>query len=151
MKYGDRPELAAALAPMMYRAGMRLVRDADVLVPVPLHCSRLIARRFNQAALLARAVARLGGKTAVLDALQRIRRTVPLAALSAPARAREMENTMAVRPSRTAALVGRRVLLIDDVLTSGATARACTRAMLAAGAEAVDVLVAARVTDPRRR
>ncbi len=149
LKYGDRPEMARGLAAMMYRAGLRLVREADVLVPVPLHRARLIGRRYNQAAMLAQAVARLGGRVAVLDALLRTRRTAPLASLPAAARAAEMRDAIAMRPTRRGAIAGRRVLLVDDVLTSGATARACTRALLAAGAAAVDVLVAARVTDPR--
>ena len=149
LKYADRLENAAALAPFMLRAGIALVRGADVLVPVPLHRRRLLARRYNQAALLARAVARLGAKPALLDALLRTRVTVPLADLSAEERAREVHAAFAVRPSRQRAIAGKRVLLIDDVLTSGATARACTLTLLAAGAACVDVLVAARVRDPR--
>lgn len=151
MKYADRPELAAALAPLMFRAGQRLVRDADLLVPVPMHRRRLVARRYNQAALLARAVARLGGRAVLLDALRRTRMTAPLASLSAADRAIAIDGAIEVRPHRATAIAGRRVLLIDDVLTSGATARACTRALLAAGAAAVDVLVAARVADPHDR
>ena len=149
LKHADRVENAAALAPFMLRAGIALLRDADVLVPVPLHRRRLIARRYNQAALLAGALANLAAKPALLDALVRTRVTAPLGALSAEARAHEVRNAFAVRPSRLAAIIGKRVLLIDDVLTSGATAGACTRTLLAAGAMAVDVLVAARVPDPR--
>ncbi len=149
LKYADRLENAAALAPFMLRAGIALVRDADVLVPVPLHRRRLLARRYNQAALLARAVARLGARPALLDALQRIRITAPLADLPAEARAREVHEAFAIRPSRQPAIAGKRILLIDDVLTSGATARACTLTLLAAGAVRVDVLVATRVRDPR--
>lgn len=151
LKHGDRLEHAAALAPLMLRAGGPLVREADVLVPVPLHRRRLIARRYNQAALLARAVGRLAGRPVLPDALLRVRATVVLGNLSAAARARQVDGAFAVRPGRAAALAGRRVLLVDDVMTSGATASACARALLAAGATAVDVLVAARVPDPRRR
>jgi ComF family protein len=150
LKYGDRPELARALAPHMLRAGHALLRAADLLVPVPLHRRRLIARRYNQAALLASALGRLAGRPVIADALERVRPTAPLAELSAAARAEELRDAIRVRPRRAAALAARRVLLVDDVLTSGATARACARALLAAGAEAVDVLVAARVPDPRR-
>lgn len=151
MKHGDRLENAAALAPLMLRAGVALVREADVLVPVPLHRGRLIARRYNQAALLAQAVARLAGKPTLLDALRRTRVTAPLGTLSAAQRAREVAGAFAVRPERQAGVAGRHVLLVDDVMTSGATASACARALLAAGAAAVDVLVAARVPDPRQR
>lgn len=150
LKHTDRVENAAALAPLMLRAGIALVREADVLVPVPLHRRRLVARRYNQAALLARAVGRLGGKPVLVDGLRRVRPTASLGNLPAVARAREVADAFAVRPGRRAALAGRRILLIDDVMTSGATATACARALLAAGAAAVDVLVAARVPDPRR-
>lgn len=150
LKYGDRPDLARGIAGMMYRAGLRLVREADVVVPVPLHRIRLFRRRYNQAALLARAVARLAGRTAVVDGLQRTRRTRPLGELTATARAAELDGAVVVRPTRRSAIAGRRVLLVDDVMTSGATARACTAALLAGGAAAVDVLVAARVSDPRQ-
>jgi ComF family protein len=149
LKYADRPELAAALAPLMQRAGSALLQRCETIVPVPLHRARLLARRFNQAALLARALGRLGGRPTLLDALQRTRRTAPLADLPAAARAREVADAFAVRPRRAAALRGRQVLLVDDILTSGATARACTQALLGAGAAGVDVLVAARVADPR--
>ena len=133
----------------MARAGAALLHDADLLVPVPLHRRRLIARRYNQAALLARALSRRTGLPVLLDGLWRTRATRPLGDLSAAARALQVDGAFALRPARAAAVLGRRVLLIDDVLTSGATSAACTRALLAAGAADVDVLVAARVPDPR--
>ena len=144
-KYGDRVETARALAPLMARAGRELLRGADWLVPVPLHRRRLLSRRYNQAALLARALGRLSGTKTLLDALQRVRSTRPLAVMSPTQRAAEVEGAIRVRPARAAALQDARVLLIDDVLTSGATARSCVRALLASGAARVDVLAAARV------
>ena len=133
----------------MARAGAALLHEAEVSVPVPLHRSRLIARRYNQAALLARALARLSGVPAVPDALQRTRATGSLGELGAAARAETVKDVFALRPGRLARIAGRRVLLVDDVMTSGATCAACTRVLLAGGAAGVDVLVAARVPDPR--
>ncbi len=144
-KYGDRVENARALAPMMARAGASLLAQADWLVPVPLHRRRMLSRRYNQAALLARALSRSTGRPALLDALRRVRATSPLAEMSPARRSAEMEAAIAVRPTRLQMLDGARVLLIDDVLTSGATARVCVSALLAAGATRVDVLAAARV------
>jgi ComF family protein len=146
-KYADRTDLASVLAPMMARAGAALLREADLLVPVPLHRRRLLARGYNQAALLASALARASGLAVALDALRRVRATVPLGGLEA--RSRTVEGAFAVHPRRAALLVERRVLLIDDVLTSGATCSACVEVLLEAGAAGVDVLVAARVPDPR--
>ncbi len=148
-KYGDQVEIAVALARHMQRAGATLLQQAEVLVPVPLHRRRLRARRYNQSALLARALARLAQRPAVLDALQRIRFTAPLGEKSGRERAAEVAGAFVVRPGRESWIAGRRVLLIDDVLTSGATANACARALLAKGAAQVDVLVAARVPDRR--
>ncbi len=150
-KHADHTEHATALAALMARAGAALLRDADLLVPVPLHRRRLIARRYNQAALLARALARASGRRLLVDALRRTRATMPLGELSAAARARLVDGAFAVRENRAGDIIGRRVLLIDDVMTSGATCGACAKALLAAGAAAVDVLVAARVPDPRMR
>jgi ComF family protein len=149
LKYADRPELAAPLAGMMARAGAALLHDAQLIAPVPLHRRRLFARRYNQAALLARALARLSGVPAAPDLLCRIRATAPLGDLGQAARAERLAGAIAVRPPWMARVAGRRVLLVDDVMTSGATAAACAGALLAAGAAAVDVLVAARVPDPR--
>jgi ComF family protein len=148
LKYADRLDLAPALARMMARAGAGLLAEADVLVPVPMHRSRLRRRRYNQAAVLARAIARISGTPAVLDALVRVRPTQALETLSAEQRSRAVADAFAVTRPGAARLAGRRVLLIDDVLTSGATAAACTQALHAAGAAQVDVLVAARVPDP---
>jgi ComF family protein len=144
-KHGDRTDLAQPLARFMARAGKMLLEDADLLVPVPLHRTRLLSRRYNQAALLAGALARLAGRKMLPDALRRVRATPMLGDLSAAERAETMAGVIAVRPGRAGRIAGRRILLIDDVLTTGATTNACARALLAAGARDVDVLALARV------
>jgi ComF family protein len=149
LKHADRQENAAVLARQMARVGQELLRHADILVPVPLHRWRMFRRGFNQAALLARELAIRGGPVPLLDGLRRNRRTRSLGALSAAARAQELRGAIEVRASRAATIQGRRVVLVDDVMTSGATARVCTHALLDAGAANVDVLVASRVADPR--
>ena len=151
LKHADRTELAGALAAMMARAGASLLEDAEWLVPVPLHPSRLRARGYNQAALLARAIGRCRDVPVISDALVRLHPTQPLGELSAVERETAVKGVFAVRRGRGALLKHKRVVLIDDVLTSGATSAACTRVLLAAGALSVDVLVAARVPDPRLR
>jgi ComF family protein len=150
LKHGDRVELAQILAPMMMRAAAGLLSTgAEVLVPVPLHRRRLFERKYNQAAVLAFAVGRLAGRPVLPDALVRTRRTAPLDEKSPEERAREVAGSFVVRRSRVDRITGRTVLLVDDVMTSGSTANACAAALLEAGAAAVDVLVAARVPDPR--
>ncbi len=149
LKHADRQENAAALALHMHRAGAALLAGADLLVPVPLHRWRLLHRRYNQAVLLAASLARRTGLPTLPDALARIRPTSPLGSHSAAGRAAQMQGAIVVRPARRIRIAGRRVVLIDDVLTSGATARACATALRAAGAAGVDVLVASRVAPPQ--
>ncbi len=143
-KHADRMEHAGLIASHMAIAGAALLARAELVVPVPLHPSRLRQRRFNQSALLARRLARGAGRPACLDALTRLRRTLPLIEHNASARAAMLDGAIAVTPRRYGQVVGRRVLLIDDVLTSGATARACTLALLGGGATSGDSLGAAR-------
>ena len=150
-KYGDRTETARALAPLMARAGAALLARADLLAPVPLHRWRLLGRRYNQSALLAQALSRLSGRPAILDALRRTRKTPPLGPLSPAGRAAALAGAIMVSDSRRMVLQDARVLLIDDVLTTGATAEACTKALLDAGAGGVDVLAAARVAESTGR
>jgi len=152
LKNANRLELAGTLAPHMARIGAALLSQADILVPVPLHVRRLRARGYNQSVLLARAILRGRGREGpvlIPDAMLRLTHTPPLGDLSASERARTVANIFAIRPSRAQAIAGARVLLIDDVLTSGATANACARTLREAGARDVSVLVAARVADPR--
>ena len=149
LKHADRVELAPILAGMMVRSGAELLGRADILVPVPLHRRRLFHRKYNQAAILAFMVGRLTRLPVQPDALQRLRRTAPLEEKTPEERAQEVSGSLRVRPSRLKRVTGRTVLLIDDVMTSGATANACAQALLQAGALAVDVLVAARVPDPQ--
>lgn len=146
-KYHDRPEAAAGLARLLLRPGRDLLAAADLLVPVPLHKKRLAARGYNQAGQLARALGKLAEKPFLIDGLIRTRVTRPLAELDQHDREVALHGAIAVRPSRAAALAGRTILLIDDVLTSGATASACANALYQVGAAAVDVLALARVAD----
>ena len=145
LKHADRTDLARTLAPFMARAGAELLADAELLVPVPLHRWRLIGRRYNQAALLAYELQRIGGLPMLADGLARLRATRSLGHMGRADRALELAGAFAAKLSRQAAIAGRRVLLIDDVMTTGATARGCAAALLAAGAGRVDVLAVARV------
>lgn len=144
LKYSDHTENAAVLARQMASAGEDLLRNATVVVPVPLYRARLWKRRYNQAALMAQGISRLAGLPCVVDALQRIRSTKALARLSAGEREREMEHAVRVRKGCGTRVHGQTVLLVDDVLTTGSTATACTAALMKAGAASVDILVAAR-------
>ncbi|MCQ8240681.1 double zinc ribbon domain-containing protein [Rhizosaccharibacter radicis] len=144
LKYGDRTEMAAVLGAHMARAGQRLLVGADVLVPVPLHRRRLRRRRYNQAALLCRALSRSTGVPFGLDVLRRVKATAPLAGLGGQDRLASLSGAIEVRETRRSVVAGRSVVLVDDVLTTGATASACAAALMAAGAASVDVLAAAR-------
>jgi len=145
LKHGDRTDLAAPAAEWMWRAGRPILPDDVLFVPVPIHWSRLLMRRFNQSAELARALANLTGFEAGPDALTRTRRTPVQDGMSIEERYQNMDGAIQTNPQRRSLLRGRDVCIIDDVMTSGATMTACTEALHAAGAKRVFVLVLARV------
>ncbi|MDE2383105.1 MAG: ComF family protein [Alphaproteobacteria bacterium] len=147
-KYGDRAEAGLFMARLMARAGRRLVAEADVILPVPLHWTRLWKRRFNQAAFLAQHIAKAGGKAFEPQALKRLRATPQQVGLDAEARRKNMRKAFAV--ARPDAVAGKAVLLVDDVRTTGATITACADALKSAGAVRVDVLTFALVNEPFR-
>jgi ComF family protein len=144
-KHGDRTEGAPAFGAWLARAGTDLIAEADLIAPVPLHRWRLLSRRYNQAALLAHALGRETGLPVHTELLLRRRHTPSQGRLSVTARRRNVAGAFAVAPRGTAVLAGRHVLLVDDVLTTGATVAACARALQRGGAAAVSVLVLARV------
>jgi ComF family protein len=150
LKYQDRTDLAPAMGRWMARAGAELLDGADLLVPVPLHWRRGGSRRDNQSGVLARVIERETGVAVATEALRRIRPTEQQIGLSRPQRASNVQGAFKVAPDRQHLVSGRRIVLIDDVLTSGATVDACARALLRAKAAAVDVLVFARVVDGHR-
>src|ERR1700719_1286644 len=147
LKYGDRLDLVPALGRWMTRAGAELLADADALVPVPLHWTRLWQRRFNQSSVLAHAVSKLSGVPAVDHLLARARATPPQFGLARKERARNVQGAFEVPRASRIEVKGKKLVLVDDILTTGATADACTKALLRAGAARVDVLVLARGAD----
>jgi ComF family protein len=144
LKYYDRLELAEPLGLWMARVGADLLADADLLVPIPLHRLRLFSRRFNQAAALARVVSRESGAPVETLALTRVKPTAPQVGLTRAQRAANLSGAFRVDKERAPLISARNIVLIDDVLTTGATANAATRALLRAGAARVDLLVFAR-------
>jgi ComF family protein len=149
-KYGDRLELAGPMGRWMARAGADLLDEADLLIPVPLHPQRLAQRRFNQSAALAREISRCCGAPVDASLLLRTKPTPPQVGLTRGLRALNMQGAFAVDPRRKGEAAGRRLVLVDDVATSGATLNAAARALLRARAERVDALVFARVVTETR-
>jgi ComF family protein len=147
-KHADRTEAAPAFARWMARAGAEPLESCDLIAAVPLHRWRLVRRRYNQAALLANELARLSGKPSVPDLLVRRRNTLSQGRLSRAQRALNVRGAFAVAPQFRERVRGARVLLVDDVLTTGATLEACARTLKRAGAARVEVLVLARVVRP---
>ncbi|MGQ3674453.1 ComF family protein [Xanthobacter sp. TB0139] len=152
LKYADRLDMARPMARLMVQAGLSLLREADMMVPVPLHPARLWRRRFNQAAVLARSIQSLledGGLSLPVrtDLLRRRRMTRSQTRLSKAQRRANMEGAFIVPQAAWAGLEGRTVLLVDDVYTTGATLDACVRALRKSGARRVDVLTFAHVPD----
>jgi ComF family protein len=142
LKHADHTHLAGAFGRWMLRAGDEVLRDAELLVPVPLHWTRLFHRRYNQAALLAKAVSAAGGPPVAVDCLVRRRRTPSQGHLGVLARERNVRGAFAVR--RPGIVANRRIVMVDDVMTTGSTVDECARVLKRAGAASVGVLTLAR-------
>lgn len=142
-KYGDQLQAIRSFVPWLREAAADVLPDVDVLLPVPLHRFRLLKRRYNQSALLVRALAAATDKPALLDVLTRVKATPSQGRLTRKEREENMKGAFAVRD--VSRIQGKTVLLIDDVFTTGATLNACAQALYGAGAIAVDVLTIARV------
>ena len=148
-KHGDHTHYAPAFGAWLHRAAAEFLPAVDWIAPVPLHRWRLFGRRFNQSVLLGRVPSRRSGKPLIADLLVRRRNTPSQGHLSRSGRRRNVSGAFALRDRYRGAIAGRRILLIDDVFTTGATVEACSRALCAAGAEAVYVVTLARVVRPR--
>jgi ComF family protein len=146
-KHADRTDLAQLFSRWVGRAAADLLAEADAVAPVPLHRSRLLHRRYNQAAEIARPLARVHRLAYLPDALVRARATGTQGGKSGSGRRRNVDGAFVVPEGRRGRVEGRRIVLVDDVLTTGATVEACARALLKAGARAVDVAVVARVRE----
>ncbi len=148
-KHGDQPQFGPLFARWISRAAADLVAEADAVAPVPLHPLRLLSRRFNQAAEIARPLARAAGLDYLPDALERLRATPSQGGRSGRGRRENVRGAFRLTPTGARRVKGRRILLVDDVLTTGATAEACARALLDGGARAGDLVAAARVRTAR--
>jgi ComF family protein len=149
-KHRDRTDAAPAYGKWMARAGAEILAEADLIIPVPLHRHRLISRRYNQSAELCHAMSRESSVPQNPDLLIRTRSTPTQGRLTRAERERNVRGAFALKPDAGSSVQGRRVVLVDDVLTTGATVNACTRTLLRGGAAAVDVLTLARVVRPGR-
>jgi ComF family protein len=147
-KYRDRHEGLPLFARWLRKAGAELLADADLIVPVPLYPSRLWRRRFNQSAMLAQAVGRLALHPVDCFVLKRVRRTASQVGLTAAQQRRNVAGALKVDKAHRGRVRGKKVVVVDDVITTGATAEACARALKRAGAARVDVLALARAVEP---
>jgi ComF family protein len=145
LKFRDRQDQSGWMAGWMARAGRDLIADADVVIPVPLHWRRFLGRRFNQSAELARALCEKTGKPFAPEALHRTRATVTQRGLTADERDANVKRAFLVPDAALAIVSGRRVLLVDDVITTGSTLAACARVLKKAGAAEIDCLAFAMV------
>jgi ComF family protein len=146
LKFHDRDDLTALLGAWLTEAGSELLRDADLIVPVPLSRSRLLRRRFNQAARLGGEIGRRTGIAMDALSLVRVRATASQVGLTRAEREENVRGAFAVREERRDRIDGRRIVLVDDVITTGATVAAATRALRRAGAGSVSVLALAMAT-----
>lgn len=144
LKHGDRTDLAQPVGRWLARAAKPLLNEDTLIVPVPLHRVRLIRRRYNQSAVLVNVLGGLLQRETCVDGLIRSRNTAPLKGHSRDARFAAMSAAIQPNPSQRFRLKGRPILLIDDVMTSGATLAACTEACMSVGARSVDILTLAR-------
>lgn len=145
-KYGDKTHAVRSFLPWMLRAGAAMLPETDVILPVPLHARRLWQRRFNQSALLAQALGRAAKTACLPDGLTRKRDTPPQKGLSRNERHSNVRGAFAISPRHAQAIKGKRVMIVDDVFTSGATLNECARILKRGGAAQVFVLTLARVT-----
>jgi ComF family protein len=150
LKYHDKHEPRVLLSRWLTAAGEDLLSDAHLIIPVPLNRRRLLWRRFNQSALLAREVSRISGVPMAPLALQRRRHTPPQVGLTEAQRASNVRGAFKVPAAAKALIVGRNILLVEDVITTGATINACARALKRAGAARVDVVALGLMTNEAR-
>jgi len=149
-KHGDKTHAVVTMAPWLKMAGAEFWEQTDFIIPVPLHRWRLLRRRYNQAALMAQQMAKVMGKAALPGALVRTRATPTQGHLNSSQRAENVKKAFAVNPKIVPRIAGKNVVLIDDVYTTGATIRECTKALRKAGVEKVFVLTLAKVVRPER-
>lgn len=145
LKHGDRTDLAQPAGVWMARRSQPLLRPDTVVVPVPLHWTRLLRRRYNQAALLGHVLAATIDRPICVDALLRPRRTASLEGHSRDAGFAALSGRIVMHRNRRTQIDGKSVLLVDDVMTSGATLAACADALLQGGAAQVSIITLARV------
>lgn len=148
LKYRDRQDGLVLYSSWLARAGAELVADADLLIPVPLYRSRLWWRRFNQSAFLAQGIARCTAVPADCFVLERVRSTASQVGLSAEQRKRNVAGAFKVETARKHVIKGKRIVVVDDVITTGATVEACARVLKRGGAARVDILALARAVEP---
>lgn len=150
LKYRDRHEAVSLMARLMARAGMQLLAETDLIIPVPLHPMRLWRRRFNQSALIAQRLCPHRPEAFQPMILKRVRSTRPQVGLDHEARRKNVRGAFIVAERDRIRIAGRKIVVVDDVMTTGATASACTLALQKAGATSVDILTFALVLEPRR-